>query len=142
MRVGGVSSSMAAQIRKAEKSQASGFALPASEAGNASQTSASSRTAPTSNIAMMQSILALQSVPDPLERKRRAQKRANNILDELEELKMEILSGTISPQRLGKLTQLLNATKEEIDDEYLKAIIEDIELRAEVELAKIEMSNK
>ncbi len=80
-------------------------------------------------------ILALQAVEDPLARKRRQVKRGRALLDNLEALKADLIVGKVSADRLGRLLSLVRQAREDIDPE-LDAVIEEIELRALVELAK------
>jgi hypothetical protein len=81
------------------------------------------------------SLMALQEVEDPTERKRRSVKRGRALLDELEQLKLELLAGTILPGRLETLTTLL-AGREPSGDDGLDRVLDDIDLRVRVELAK------
>jgi hypothetical protein len=83
--------------------------------------------------------LALQDAPDaPRGRARkRAQERGNMMLDHLEEIRMGLLLGTIPMAKLEQLAQLVRAKREQIDDPKLLAILDEIELRAAVELAKL-----
>jgi len=61
---------------------------------------------------------------------------ATDILDRLDEVQRDILSGNLSKDRLIKLAQQLRSKKRDVSDPTLLQIIKDIELRAAVELAK------
>lgn len=80
-------------------------------------------------------LMSLQEVEDPTERKRRGVKRGRALLDELEQLKLELLAGTLSPGRLETLTTLLGG-REASGDDGLDRVLDDIDLRVRVELAK------
>lgn len=80
-------------------------------------------------------ILALQAVEDPVLKKRKAVKRGHALLDDLEALKADLLVGMVSESRLESLLIQVRHAREQIDPK-LDAIVEDIELRALVELAK------
>jgi hypothetical protein len=84
-------------------------------------------------------VLALQEAPDASRgrARKRAQERGNMMLDYLEEIRMGLLFGTIPMAKLEQLGQLVRARREQIDDPKLLAILDDIELRAAVELAKL-----
>ena len=85
-------------------------------------------------------MLALQDVGGPLERKRRAVRRAGRILDVLDELKLALLDGELS---LGQLERLSRAIRDErglTDDPKLEELLDEIELRAAVEMAKLEQA--
>ena len=88
-------------------------------------------------------VLALQGAPDSTERRarQRAVQRADAMLDELEQLRLGLLLGQIPRARLEQLAQMVRARREQLDDPKLIAILDDIELRAAVELAKLSGSN-
>lgn len=80
-------------------------------------------------------LIALQAVEGPTERKRKAVRRGFDLLDVLDDLRVELLAGQVGPERLERLATIL-AQKPEVDDPRLGALLDDIELRARVELAK------
>jgi len=80
-------------------------------------------------------LLALQSVEDPLLARRRAVRRGNSLLDTLEAIKADLLLGRVSEGRLNQLMALIGQARERNLPE-LDPILDDIELRARVELAK------
>ena len=84
----------------------------------------------------LDAILALQAVEDPLFAKRKAIKRGRTLLDNLEALKADLLLGRVSETRLERIIVLVRQAREQVDP-ALDAVIEDIELRALVELAKL-----
>jgi len=49
-----------------------------------------------------------------------------------------LLDGSISEESLGNLSKLVRAKRENVDDPQLMEVLDEIELRAEVELAKLE----
>ena len=91
-----------------------------------------------SGVAAVGSILAAQEVDDDDGQKSRQvmQKYGADILDRLDEIQRDLLVGAIPKDRLTNLAQTLRAKKASIDDPALLRIIDEIELRAEVELAK------
>ncbi len=82
-------------------------------------------------------LLAVQAAGDSLERRRRAVRRGRNILDTLDELKLALLSGAVTPGRLDVLKAQLGQRADYAEDPELADILAQIELRAEVELAKL-----
>ncbi len=84
-------------------------------------------------------VLALQGTPDSTERRarQRAVQRADAMLDDLEEIRLGLLLGAIPRARLEQLAQLVRVRREQVDDPKLMAILDEIELRAAVELAKL-----
>lgn len=83
-------------------------------------------------------VLALQAVDDPLAGRRRARRRGAELLDALDELRLALLDGTLSADRLNALKRLAAERCEAVDDPALAAVLEEIELRSAVELAKLE----
>lgn len=82
------------------------------------------------------SLLALQSVADPLLGRKKALRRGTQLLDALDSLKADLLGGRIGEGRLNLLMALLGQAREE-SEPGLQQLLEDIELRARVELAKV-----
>lgn len=83
-------------------------------------------------------LLALQEIGSPLERRRRSIRRASSLLDELEGLKIALLGGRFGQADLDRLTRVVREHREATDDPKLEALLDDIETRALVELAKLE----
>jgi len=84
-------------------------------------------------------VLAVQETPDAVKgrARQRARDRGLKMLDFLEEIRVGLLMGAIPRDRLEQLAQMVRAKREQIDDPKLTAILDEIELRAAVELAKL-----
>lgn len=84
-------------------------------------------------------LLAVQSMGDSTEReaRRRLIRRGEDILDRLEEVRHGLLMGTIGKDQLGRLAESVRQRREASADPRLGAVLDEIELRAEVELAKL-----
>jgi hypothetical protein len=136
MKVQGPSSTQAAQnARRAGGVVAPGFVLPGEELGAASN---ASRAAPPSNLTNIGALLALQTQDDVAERRRRATRRSNTLLDQLDGIRVSILGDGVSREQVAALSNTLREYRDQVDDPGLDAILDDVELRAEVELAKLE----
>ncbi len=98
------------------------------------KTGASRSAAP---LATLGAILMLQSEEDPRERRRRSAGRGRDLLDALDQLKAALLSGTVPAARLRAIADRLAAGAGSSGDPTLDAIVAGIELRAQVELAKL-----
>lgn len=84
----------------------------------------------------LDALLALQEVtPEPVSRQA-AERHGKALLDELDRLRHDLLNGVATPEALARLSEMASARKGQIEDPKLGAIIEEIELRAAVELAK------
>lgn len=84
----------------------------------------------------LNAMLSLQEVPDALDRRTRARRRGEQLLDLLERIRLALLAGMISAPQLADLAHMVRARREAIDDPRLAEILGEIELRAAVELAK------
>jgi hypothetical protein len=87
------------------------------------------------------SLIALQEVPDSVTGRAKAAKRGRDILDLLEDIRDGMLLGGISRATLQRLLQLVNVKREAFVDPGLSALLDDIELRARVELAKFQFAD-
>jgi hypothetical protein len=85
--------------------------------------------------ATIDALLALQAVEDPLLRKRKAARRGKQLLDTLDGLTADLLAGRLSDGRLNQLMAVMSQVREKTEP-GLDALLDDIELRARVELAK------
>lgn len=88
--------------------------------------------APTASI---DALLALQAVEDPLSRRRKLVRRGNQLIDSLEGLRTDLLAGKLSEGRLNQLMAVMSQARDR-SEPGLDALLDDIELRARVELAK------
>jgi predicted lipid-binding transport protein (Tim44 family) len=115
---------------------ASGFQIPSAAAPNAASGVAGAGGVSTVN--SLDALMALQEVGGPLERRRRAVRRADTILEALEGLKLDLLEGTLSPGVLQGLTRAVREQRSLTDDPKLEDLLDQVETRAAVELAKLE----
>ena len=135
MRIQGTAAALAPASSSAAKRAATGtFSL---EEGSAARTA--SATSGTRSVGGIDALLALQGVEEPGERRRKAVKRGRTALDALDALKLGLLSGTFDTGALARLKSVTAALGEPSGDPTLDAVLAEIELRAQVELAKIGM---
>ena len=84
----------------------------------------------------LNALIALQEVDDAPERRRRAAQRGRSLLASLDQLKAAMLAGKVSAQALHRIAEQLRQRTPSADP-HLDEILAHIELRAEVELAKL-----
>jgi hypothetical protein len=92
-----------------------------------------------SGVAGVDGILAAQGVGDATDERRQRQKLmafGGDLLDRLDELQLGILTGHFSKEKLTDLAQRLRQKREQSNDPVLNELLAEIELRAEVEIAK------
>ncbi len=88
----------------------------------------------------VEALLALQDVESATERKRRSVGRASRMLDELDGLKVALLGGDLDPAQLDRLARAVREQRAATEDPKLEDLLDEIETRAAVELAKLEMA--
>ena len=81
-------------------------------------------------------VLALQEVSHTGGRGSSDLARSSKLLEHLDKIRLGLLSDGIPRQALRRLTAELSATRAETADPRLRAILDEIELRARVEIAK------
>ena len=134
----GIGSSSSA--RPAREAGGEGFRVVAP--GAAPETSQASSVSASRGVMGVEALLALQDVGGPLERKRRAVRRAGRILDVLDEIKVALLEGGLSGGDLDRLRRAVRDERERTEDPALEAVLDEIELRAAVEVAKLEEAGR
>lgn len=114
------------------------FSLPAVDSAGAA--SGVARTAGASGVGGIEALLALQDVGGPLERRKRAVNRAGRILDVLDEVKIALIDGGLSPASLDRLVRAVREERQNTEDGRLEGVLDEIETRAAVEIAKLEQA--
>jgi hypothetical protein len=114
------------------RTSSSSFALP-EETTSSPETRAMSAPKAAANI---DALLAMQGVEDPMERRKRSVQRGRGALDVLDDLKIGLLSGNFNASTVSRLRDAAANLKSSSGDPGLDAVLSEIELRVEVELAK------
>ena len=102
-----------------------------------SPTTATFKESPT--VSATEAVIATQNVESShvdLPKRKRLMEFGENVLDRLEELRLGILLGRFSKEKLTELAHKLRQKRQQSSDPQLNEIIHEIELRAEVEIAK------
>jgi hypothetical protein len=87
-------------------------------------------------VAGIDALMVLQGVEDQAERRRRSVKSGRHALDLLDELKVGLLGGPLNQSTLLRLKSAAAELKDGSGDTGLDGVIDEINLRVEVELAK------
>jgi hypothetical protein len=90
----------------------------------------------------VEALIALQQVESPTERRRRSVRRAGRLLDKLDAIKVALLGGDLGPAELEALAHALREERAFTEDPELEAVLDEIETRAAVELAKFESAGR
>ena len=83
-------------------------------------------------------LLALQNYENGRQQRHEAIRQGFDTLDLLDSLKVDLLSGRIDRRKLTHLMALVEKQRNELNDPELSSVLDQIELRARVELAKLE----
>ncbi len=93
-------------------------------------------------IAALDSILTLQGIDDSLDGRSKGLKRGEQLLDMLDQVRDGLLAGGIPRATLNRLASAVGRRQEGFADPQLQGVLDEIELRAHVELAKLEQAEK
>jgi hypothetical protein len=115
------------------RSGSEGFTLSEGEAASAPTANGGVRS-----IGGIDALIALQGVEEPGERRRRAVVRGRSALDALDALKIGLLSGGLDAGMVARLKSVVSGLHDGSGDPMLDGVLAEIELRVEVELAKME----
>lgn len=137
MKVSGPSGPSAPQGVSRSSAASSGFSVKSTGGGAPAQ--ATTAASSMSGVSDVSALMALQGVEDPTERRRRAIRRGGGLLDRMDELKLALLSDETGEGALERLGRTLREERPEDADEGLKSVLDQIDLRAAVELAKAEI---
>jgi hypothetical protein len=89
-------------------------------------------------VGALDTLLAVQQAADDGRGNRRqAGARAAGLLDRLDELRRDILTGAVPRDRLQALANAAAAARPRVEDPRLAEVLDEIDLRAQVELAKL-----
>jgi hypothetical protein len=80
-------------------------------------------------------LLALQAVDDATSSRKKQLRRGRSLLDVLDALKLDLLAGRTGESHLNQIMALIGQART-MSEPGLNALLDDIELRARVELAK------
>lgn len=117
-----------------------GFRIAAPQAPAAMAQAAS--VSASAGVMGVDALIALQDVGSPLERRRRSVARASRMLDVLEGIKLALLGGELSGADVERLRRAVREERAATEDPKLEAVLDEVETRAEVELAKLEQASR
>ncbi len=88
-------------------------------------------------IAGIGAVLAVQEVASDAKQRQQAVSRGEDLLDRLDEIRLALLTGRMPAARLHELARMVDTKRRQTSDEELNAVLDEIELRVRVELAKL-----
>lgn len=123
--------------RPARAGDGSGFRIGG--ASSAASTAPATSVSGPSGVVGIQALIALQDIETATERRRRSVGRAGRLLDELDRIKIAMLGDELSGAQLEALSRAVREQRAATDDPKLEGVLDEIETRAAVELAKLEV---
>jgi len=132
MRVQGPTTVAPREVRRKPAAEGSGFRVEVAGDGPRAETVTAAQ--PLTNL---DTLVTLQEAPNDREARRRALKRASDMLDALDAIRIDLLDGGVPAPRLEALVRLVRVQRDQISDPRLAHLLDEIELRARVELAKL-----
>jgi len=124
--------------KTAAGSAASSFAALLDQAGTPGDTPAPAAAAASASV--MDALLSAQEISEDEARRRQEIRQGFNALETLDKLRLSLLAGRLSPPLIAALAETAARQRPLVSDPTLMALLDDIELRAAVELAKIEVA--
>ena len=143
MKISGPSGpSKAGDVKKSGKAGSAGGASFGSMIGGADETEAPAHTSATGVIAGIDALLAAQETDDPAHRaaKKRMRARGEDVLKQLDKIRLGMLTGTLSVGNLLDVADVVASHRERINDPQLSSLLDEIDLRAQIEIAKMRMA--
>ena len=128
-----------AKTKKSSGAAASGTSFSDMVTGGASS---SEETAVPQSISHVDALLAIQGAEDPTERaaKNKGYKRSTGILDALDKIRLSMLRGDMTIGDMVDIADVVSSHRQSIKDPALTALMDEVDLRAQVELAKMRMA--
>lgn len=93
-------------------------------------------------ITNVDSLLAVQAAEDPAGRaaRKHMRERSDRIIDGLEKIRLAMLTGNLTVGHMIDIADVVASHREKIQDSRLTDIMDEIDLRAQVELAKMRIA--
>ena len=130
----------ARSVKKAGSVSAPGFAEALAKAEGVGGIEGVESTSSVGAVGALGGLLGAQEVDEREARRSKAAKRGKLTLDILSNLRDALLIGSLPYSTLRQLERMVTEERDGVDDPVLMSIMNEIEVRAAVELAKLEMS--
>lgn len=132
MRVQGPTTVSTSSVRRSKASTSSGsFSVDSS-----SESERAEPVTATQPLTSLDTLVSLQGATDDRDTRKRAVKRGGDMLDMLDGIRFDLLDGVVPAKKLDALLKMVRLQRDRIEDPRLSHLLDEIELRAQVELAK------
>ena len=137
MEIKGAGRVESAGVRRAGKPSSSDSAFKVTDVSEQPRAQTVSGPGP---IAAVESILTLQGLDDSTSGRSKGLSHGEQLLDMLDQVRDGLLAGGIPRATLNRLASAVGRRQEGFADPKLQGILDEIDLRAKVELAKLEQA--
>jgi hypothetical protein len=139
MKIEGPGAGRPATVRRSRAGEGASGKFSDALGGASSESAATGQAHVSAPISSLDALLALQAVPttDEAERRQEGLRRGEDILDRLEDLKARLLLEEIPASALRELVDSVSTGRQTLSDPKLMSVLDEIDLRARVELAKL-----
>lgn len=138
MKIDGPREARAASAGQARRAGGTGATFSLPQTDSAESVAGPRATTAARPLGGIDALIALQEAPDPREGRKKAIKRASSLLESLDEIRIGLLLGRIPRSRLEELVRMVETGRDRMNDPRLETVLDEIELRARVELAKLD----
>lgn len=129
-------------VKKSSKAGSAGGVSSFGSLLETGESEAASHTSATGVIAGIDVLLAAQGTDDSAQRsaRRKMRARGEDILKQLDKIRLGMLTGTLSVANLLDIADVVASHRERINDPQLSSLLDEIDLRAQIEIAKMRMA--
>lgn len=128
------------RIKRASKVSGSSFVDALDSVGGIDETQGVEATTPVAGLAGLGGLIGINEVSEEEVQRRKAFKHGKTTLDALADLRDALIIGTLPLATIKSLETLVAQERGTTNDPVLNSILDEIELRAAVEMAKLEMA--
>ncbi len=136
MKISGSGSVRAGGVKRTERKSSDTSGQFSAAVDGPSSTETVAQTSQAAPLTSIDALLSIQEAPTATDGRSKGLASGHKMLDVLEGIRRAILLGAIPMAQLRSLASEARQKREGIDDPELDALLGEIELRAEVELAK------
>jgi len=143
MKIGRLSQTTSASPRRTgSKPSGEAFRLPSTATPGGPETAGVAASGPLAAIEGLLAVQESETTDGYSGRRARAIAQGHDILDVLDQVRLDLMMGGVPKSKLEALVRLVERNKDALPDSRLSAVLDEIELRAQVEIAKMEMALK
>lgn len=129
-------------IRKNDKTRKTGGSSGSFKAFMDAESESAADVASAPMVGDVSALIAAQAYEDPTEKKARGRMmaRAEDVLDALGGVHRGLVDGRLDTSHMEGVRRAVATQREKVADPVLSGLLDEVELRAQVELAKLEMA--